>query len=98
MARHRNRSGKIVTTHHVIDGLQKVMPIIASWPEVQTVIPGPFKNVRTGGREFHVRVQRIDTTGVKCVAQRTGRRQELRIVTSDPQLTVGRIQQEEWGK
>lgn len=97
MAQHRNRQGKRVSTHHSMEGVEKLLKIIATWPEVTTVIPGPWRNIRTRSRPLTIRVQLQINTGLKCVASRTGRRQELTIVTKAPDRVAERIRAESWG-
>ena len=95
----RHRQGKTYTRHGRIEGLDKLLKRIERWPEVQAVNPGKIHNVRSGGRgrPLTIRVQMISKGHVKCVAQRTGRKQELDITTQSPERVAERIRAESWG-
>lgn len=95
----RHRKGKTYIRHGRIEGLDQLLEEISAWPSVQNILPGEIRNSGTGGRgqPLLIRVQRIEAGKLKCVAVRTGRRQDLVLLTNDPTGTAEAIASRPWG-
>lgn len=96
----KHRKGKRYVRHGRIEGLDDLLKKIEKWAEVSDIISGQIHDVPSGGRGhgLYIRVQRIDEGKVKCVASRTGLRQELVIVSAAPEQTADKIREESWGR
>src|SRR5690606_23867414 len=90
--------GKIVLKHHPIDGLVKALEPIESIDEVQTVMPGVITSVRgrpIGPRQaggIQLKLQYIAPDGhIRLIARSGNTTQEIRVVTSNPELTFEQL-------
>ena len=69
--------------HSIIDGVRELLErLLASTPEIRSVIPGVIKPVRDARGEVKVRVTVPTTNGWKAIALSAGARQELFISTA----------------
>jgi hypothetical protein len=79
----RTSQNKLKIEHSIIDGVRDMLErLLASNPEVRSVIPGVIKPVRDARGEVRVRVTVPTTNGWKAIALSAGARQELFISTS----------------
>ena len=86
--------------HGRIEGLDALLDIMETWEEVHGILPGEIHSIGTGGRGqgMMIRVQREEEGKLKCVAIRTGRRQELVLITPSPSLVAQKIRSQVWGQ
>ena len=78
----RKAQGKLKIEHSIIDGVRDLLEaLLASAPEIRSVIPGVIRRVRDakGDVTVHVTVQTMN--GWKAIALSAGARQELFIST-----------------
>lgn len=68
----------------MIQGLRELLESIQPWPEITTIIPGRIKPTKGAGVSLHLTVQMPTTSGLKCLARRSGQIQEVFIVTRQP--------------
>lgn len=95
----RHRDGKRYVRHGRIEGLDNLLNIIESWPEVKKTFSGPITNSKNaGGRGLIIRVRREEHGKLICVADYNGRHQDVTIVTGCPGRIAERIRQQAWGK
>ncbi len=77
--------------HAVVQGVDKALKEITSWPGVESVVAGRISKVHHRYPTLSVTVQTSTVSGVKCLA-RTGQAvQELFVVTADPASVVERV-------
>lgn len=79
----RKVQGKLKVEHSIIDGVRDVLEqLLASSPEIRSVIPGVIRPVRDARGEVKIHVTVPTTNGWKAIALSAGARQELFISTS----------------
>jgi hypothetical protein len=80
LRRHNNR---LKVEHSIIDGLADLLErLLASTPEIRSVIPGVIKPVRDARGQVKVRITVPTTNGWKAIALSAGARQELFLSTA----------------
>ncbi|HBU28049.1 TPA: hypothetical protein DEB00_02960 [Candidatus Uhrbacteria bacterium] len=96
----KHRKGKTYLRHGRIEGLDALLRIMETWEEVHSILPGEIRSVGTGGRGqgLLIRVQRAEEGKLKCVATRTGRKQELVLITPSPSIVAQKICSQIWGQ
>ena len=78
----RKAQGKLKIEHSIIDGVRELLEdLLASNPEIRSVIPGVIRPVRDAKGEVKVRVTVPTVNGWKAIALSAGARQELFIST-----------------
>ncbi len=78
----RKAQDKLKIEHSIIDGVRELLEyLLASNPEIRTVIPGLIRRVRDARGEVKVHVTVPTINGWKCIALSAGARQELFIST-----------------
>ena len=83
------RPAKIKVQHHVLSQIRPALTEIASWPEVDGLIPGvirPKKGPSTG-----LSLQYRTQAGFKLIARSGGAAQEVFVVTSHPEEVIRRL-------
>ena len=79
----RQHNDRLKVEHSIIDGVRELLVrLLASNPEIRSVIPGVIKPVRDARGEIKVRVTVPTTNGWKAIALSAGARQELFISTA----------------
>jgi hypothetical protein len=79
----RQHNNRLKVEHSIIDGVRDLLDrLLASTPEIRSVIPGVIKPVRDARGEIKVRVTVATTNGWKAIALSAGARQELFISTT----------------
>jgi hypothetical protein len=87
----RTAKGKLKIEHSIIQGVRGMLEsLLASNPEVRSVIPGVIKPVRDARGKVQVRVTVPTPNGWRVIALSAGARQELFISTT---LGKERLQQ-----
>ena len=75
--------GKLKVEHSIIDGLRPVLEaLLASNPEIKSVIPGVIRPVGDARGKIRIRVTTPTQTGWKALAFAAGARQEVFVNTS----------------
>src|SRR5438128_4485048 len=95
----RTAHNRLKIEHSIIDGVREILEeLLASSPEIRSVIPGVIRPVRDAKGEVKIHVTVPTTNGWKAIALSAGARQELFISTSLSKeelekriLTAGRI-------
>jgi hypothetical protein len=78
----RHHNDRLKVEHSIIDGVREMLQrLLASNPEIRSVIPGVIRPVRDARGELRVRVTVPTTNGWKAIAFSAGARQELFIST-----------------
>lgn len=78
----RQHNDRLKVEHSIIDGVREMLQrLLASNPEIRSVIPGVIRPVRNARGELRVRVTVPTTNGWKAIAFSAGARQELFIST-----------------
>lgn len=78
----RKLQGKLKIEHSILDGVRGMLErLLATNPEIRSVIPGVIRKVRDAKGEVKVRVTVPVTNGWKAIALSDGARQELFIST-----------------
>ena len=83
------RPAKIKVQHHVLSQIRPALTEIASWPEVDGLIPGeirPKKGPSTG-----LSLQYRTQAGFKLIGRSSGAAQEVFVVTSHPEEVIERL-------
>src|ERR671928_1871732 len=81
--RMRAAQNKLKVEHSIIDGVRGMLErLLASNPEVRSVIPGVIRPVRDARGKIQVRVTVPTQNGWKAIALSAGARQELFISTA----------------
>jgi hypothetical protein len=79
----RAAQNKLKIEHSIIDGVRKMLErLLASNPEIRSVIPGVIRPVRDARGKIQVRVTVPTQNGWKAIALSAGARQELFISTA----------------
>lgn len=79
----RKAQGKLKIEHSIIDGVREALEaLLASHPEIRSVIPGVIRPVRDARGEVKIRVTVPTVNGWKAIALSAGARQELFISTA----------------
>ena len=79
----RKAQGKLKIEHSIIDGVRDLLEdLLASNPEIRSVIPGVIRPVRDAKGEIKVHVTVPTSNGWKAIALSGGARQELFISTA----------------
>ena len=79
----RASQNKLKIEHSIIDGLRPVLErLLASTPEIRSVIPGVIRVVRDARGPVKIRITVPTTNGWKAIALASGARQELFISTA----------------
>jgi len=79
----RQHNNRLKVEHSIIDGVRELLErLLASTPEIRSVIPGVIRPVRDARGEIKVRVTVPTTNGWKAIALSAGARQELFISTA----------------
>ncbi len=82
----RTSRDRLKIEHSIIDGVREILEtLLASTPEVRSVIPGVIRPVRDAKGRVRVRVTVPVQNGWKAIALSAGARQELFISTALPQ-------------
>ena len=87
----RTAQNKLKIEHSIIDGVRGMLErLLASNPEIRSVIPGVIRPVRDARGKIQVRVTVPTQNGWKAIGLANGARQELFISTglTQPQLTT----------
>ncbi len=78
----RASKDRLKVEHSIIDGLREVLEaVLASSPEVRSIIPGVIRPVRDARGKIKVRITVPVQNGWKAIALSAGARQELFIST-----------------
>ena len=78
----RAAQNKLKIEHSIIDGVRRMLErLLASNPEIRSVIPGVIRPVRDARGKIQVRVTVPTQNGWKAIALSAGARQELFIST-----------------
>lgn len=79
----RTAQNKLKIEHSIIDGVRGLLErLLATNPEIRSVIPGVIKPVRDARGEVKVRITVPVSNGWKAIALSQGARQELFISTT----------------
>ena len=79
----RAAQNKLKIEHSIIDGVRRLLErLLASNPEIRSVIPGVIRPVRNARGKIQVHVTVPTQNGWKAIALSTGARQELFISTT----------------
>jgi hypothetical protein len=79
----RTAKDRLKIEHSIIDGLREVLEeLLASNPEIRSVIPGVIRPVRDAKGKVRVRVTVPTQNGWKAIALSAGARQELFVSTA----------------
>jgi hypothetical protein len=79
----RTAQNKLKVEHAIIDGVRALLErLLASNPEIRSVIPGVIRPVRDARGKIQVRVTVPTQNGWKAIALSAGARQELFISTT----------------
>ena len=79
----RTAQNKLKIEHSIIDGVRGMLErLLASSPEIRSVIPGVIRPVRDARGKIQVRVTVPTQNGWKAIALSQGARQELFISTA----------------
>ena len=79
----RAAHGKLKIEHSIIDGVRELLErLLASNPEIRSVVPGVIRRVRDAKGEVRIHVTVPVTNGWKAIALSAGARQELFISTT----------------
>ena len=79
----RTAQNKLKIEHSIIDGVRGMLErLLASHPEIRSVIPGVIRPVRDARGKIQVRVTVPTQNGWKAIALSAGARQELFISTA----------------
>jgi len=79
----RTAQNKLKVEHAIIDGVRGLLErLLASNPEIRSVIPGVIRPVRDARGKIQVRVTVPTQNGWKAIALSAGARQELFISTA----------------
>ena len=83
MMRLRTAQNKLKVEHSIIDGVRGLLErLLASNPEIRSVIPGVIRPVRDARGKIQVHVTVPTQNGWKAIALSAGARQEVFISTS----------------
>jgi hypothetical protein len=78
----RTAKDRLKIEHSIIDGVREILEeLLASNPEIRSVIPGVIRRVRDARGKVKVRVTVPTQNGWKAIALSAGARQELFIST-----------------
>jgi hypothetical protein len=78
----RTAKDRLKIEHSIIDGVREILEeLLASNPEIRSVIPGVIRKVRDARGKVKVRVTVPTQNGWKAIALSAGARQELFIST-----------------
>jgi len=78
----RTAKDRLKIEHSIIDGVRDVLEaLLASHPEIRSVIPGVIRPVRDAKGKVRVRITVPTQNGWKAIALSAGARQELFIST-----------------
>src|SRR5580692_13182487 len=78
----RTAQNKLKIEHSIIDGVRGMLErLLASHPEIRSVIPGVIRPVRDARGKIQVRVTVPTQNGWKAIALSQGARQELFVST-----------------
>src|SRR5438046_7591271 len=78
----RQHNNRLKVEHSIIDGVRELLErLLASNPEIRSVIPGVIRPVRDARGKIQVRVTVPTQNGWKAIALSAGARQELFIST-----------------
>jgi hypothetical protein len=79
----RTAHDKLKVEHSIIDGVRRMLEnLLATNPEIRSVIPGVIRRVRDARGKVQVRITVPTTNGWKAIALSAGARQELFISTT----------------
>src|ERR1022692_224536 len=79
----RTAQNKLKIEHSIIDGVRGMLErLLASNPEIRSVIPGVIRPVRDARGKIQVRITVPTQNGWKAIALSAGARQELFISTA----------------
>lgn len=79
----RQNQGRLKIEHSILDGVRAMLKqLLATTPEIRSVIPGVIRVVRDAKGPVKVRVTVPTTNGWKAIAMSDGARQELFISTT----------------
>jgi hypothetical protein len=79
----RTAKDRLKVEHSIIDGVREILEsLLASTPEVRSVIPGVIRPVRDAKGKVRVRVTVPVQNGWKAIALSAGARQELFVSTT----------------
>jgi hypothetical protein len=78
----RTAKDRLKVEHAIIDGVREILEeLLASNPEIRSVIPGVIRPVRDAKGKIRVRITVPTQNGWKAIALSAGARQELFIST-----------------
>jgi hypothetical protein len=79
----RTAKDRLKIEHSIIDGVREVLEtLLASTPEIRSVIPGVIRPVRDAKGQVRLRVTVPTQNGWKAIALSAGARQELFVSTA----------------
>jgi len=78
--------------HHRIEGLDPILAVIVTWPEVSQVTPTHTMHIRGTNQQLRLQIKREVLTGLVCVAKRGTSQQIIYITTSEPAAVKKRLQ------
>ena len=79
----RTARDRLKIEHSIIDGLREILEtLLASNPEIRSVIPGVIRPVRDAKGKVRIRITVPTRNGWKAIALAAGARQELFISTA----------------
>ena len=78
----RTAKDRLKVEHSIIDGVREILEtLLASRPEIRSIIPGVIRPVRDARGKVRVRITVPTQNGWKAIALSAGARQELFIST-----------------
>ena len=80
---HRNRSGKLKTEHHLLDGLESFLSEMEGWDEVESIIPGRIVRQNRGRGSKGIFLKYRTLSGYKLLYKNGTSVQEVFVVCSD---------------
>ena len=79
----RNRTGKLKTEHHLLEGLGKILSEIEKWEEVDSIIPGRIVRQNKGRGSKGIFLKYRTLSGYKLLYKSGTSVQEVFVVCSD---------------
>lgn len=83
------RRSKIKRQHHVLKDLEPGLDLLASWEQVDGIIPGTIKPKAGGSVGFSF--QYFTPSGLKLIGRSGGAAQEVFVITGHPQEVLNRL-------
>lgn len=86
-----NFLGKIKTEHSIIEGLYDLLEDLASWPEINSIIPGRIMRRGSSQPNPTIAITIPTQTGWKAVGKSKGSVQDFFIITDTPDVVAQKI-------